>query len=95
MCAQRHTGRDIGFDDTSDDIDGWTLGGQNHVHTHGTSFLGDTCDRCLDLLAGLHDEIAVLVDDDDDIRQVLVVEAAVDEFLRVETACDELLVVVL
>ena len=75
LRAQRDTGRDIRLDDTRDDVHGRTLGSKDHVHSHGARFLGDSRDRCLHLLAGLHDEIAVLINDDDDVWQELVMQA--------------------
>ena len=95
LRAQGHTRRDIGLDNTGHDIDRRTLGSQNHVHTHRTRLLRDTSDRRLYLFAGLHDEVAVLVDDDDDIGQEAVMQFARHEFLGVETTADELVVVVL
>ena len=65
------------------------------MHTDSTRFLRDTGDGGLDLLSCLHDEVAVLVDNDDDIGKELVVEAFCHEFLGVEAALDELIVVVL
>ena len=65
------------------------------MHAYGTRFLRDTRYRRLHLFARLHDEIAVLINDDDDIGQVLVVQAVTHEFIRVQTTFDELVVVVL
>ena len=75
LRTQRNSRRDIGLNDTCHDVDGRTLGSQDHMHSYRTGFLGDTRNRRLHLFAGLHDEIAVLIDDDDDIRQILVMQA--------------------
>ena len=42
------------------------------MDTYGTCQLGNTCNRKLDLLAGRHDQITELIDDDDDVRHVVV-----------------------
>ena len=75
LRPQRNTRRDIRFDDTRDDVYRRTLGSQDHVHSYGTRLLGDSRNRCLHLFACLHDKISVLIDDDDDIGQVLMVQA--------------------
>ena len=95
LRAKRDTRRDIRFDHTRHDIDTRTLGCQDHVHAYGARFLRDTGDRRLHLLARLHDEIAVLVDDDDDIGQVLVMQTVAHQLVGIQPSADELVVVVL
>ena len=94
LRAQGDARRDVRFDDTRDDVNGRTLGREDHVHTDRTGFLGDTRDRCLHLFAGLHDEVSILIDDDDDVRQVLVMEAVSYQFVRIQATTNELIVVV-
>ena len=59
------------------------------MDTHGTRFLGDTGNRCLDFLTGCHDQVAELVNDDNDIGQELM------SLFRIQLPVDELLVVFL
>ena len=70
-------------------------GGEDHGHTDGTRLLGDARDWRLALLACLHDKIAVLVDDDDDIGQVLVMQTVAHQLVGIQPSADELVVVVL
>ena len=65
------------------------------MHTHSTRFLGDTGDRRLHLFACLHDEIAVLIDDDDDVRQELVMQAVGYKFIWIKTTSYELVIIIL
>ena len=100
LCAEGDTCRDIGFDSTRNYLDIRTLRSKNHVHSDGTRFLCETLNRPLDFLAGLHNEIAVLVDDDDEIRHIAVVQDFLGDhvlhgFLRIEDAGVEFLVVIL
>ena len=81
--------REVGLDGTRNDVGRGALCGYDHVDADGTGLLGDACDGELYLLAGSHDEVAVLVDDDDDVWHIAVA------VLWIQTAFDELLVVVL
>ena len=55
------------------------------MNAHGTCQLGDTGDRQFHFFAGGHDQVAKLVDDYNDIRQItmplLGVQMALDKFL--------------
>ena len=82
-------GREVGLDGTRDDVRRRALGGDNHVDADGTRFLGNTGYRQLDFLAGGHDEVTVLVNDNDDVRHVFM------SVLRIELTGNELLVIVL
>ena len=86
--AECYTAREVGFDQTCDDICRRTLGGNDHVHAHGTRLLGDTCYWLLDFLAGSHDKIGELVDNHYYVREVAVA------FLRIQALLHETLVVV-
>ena len=81
------TAGEVGLDGTRDDVCRRALGSDDHVDADGTGQLGDTCDGQFHLLAGGHDEVAKLIDDDDDIRHVLMavvgVQLTVDELLVV------------
>ena len=57
------------------------------MYTHGTGQLGDAGNGELYLLAGSHDKVAKLVDDDHDVGHILV------PLLGVELAVDELVVI--
>ena len=87
--AEGDTCGEVGFDGTGNNIRGGSLRGDDHVYAHGTSELCDTCNRELHLLAGGHDEVTKLVDDNHDIRHVLVslfgVECTVNELLVILT----------
>ena len=87
--TESHTRREVRFDDTGNDIGRGTLRSDNHVNTHGTRLLGDTGDRCFDLLACLHDQIAKLINDHHDERHELV------SLLRIQMARDKLGIVFL
>ena len=82
---ERDTSREVGFDITCDDAGGRTLGGDDHVDADSTSQLSNTCDRQFHLFACSHDEVAKLVDDDNDIRHVFMsiseAQFVVDVFL--------------
>ena len=82
------TAREVGLDSTSDDVCGRTLGGNDHVDTYGTCFLGDTGNRQLNLLTCRHNQITILIDDHHDIRHKAMT------ILRVEFTLLELLVIV-
>ena len=84
-----YAGRKVGLDSTRDDIRGGSLRGNNHVDAHGTRLLGNTCNRQLYLLAGCHNQVAILVDDHHDIRHVFMAS------LRIQFAGNELAVIVL
>ena len=62
-----NSGGEVGLDITSNDRCRRTLCGNNHVYTHGTCQLGNTGNRQLYLLAGSHNQITELIDDNDDI----------------------------
>ena len=83
------TGGEVGFDITGDDGRRRTLGGDDHMDTHGTGQLGDTGDRQLNLLAGGHNQITELIDDHHDIWHIPVTTA------RRDLTVDELPVVLL
>ena len=57
------------------------------MDTYGTGQLGNTCDRQLDFLTSGHNQVAKLVDNNNDVWHkavaVLRIELAVDEFLVV------------
>ena len=95
LRSQRDTCRDISLDHTCDDVHRRTLCSQNHMHTYRTRFLRDTCNRRLHLLTRLHDEIAILIDDDHDIRQVLVMQTVRHQLSRIQTTSHELIVIIL
>ena len=86
---ERHACREVGLDGACDDVGGGALRGDDHVDTHGTCQLCDACDGQFYLLAGRHDEVAELVDNDHDIGHELVA------VLGVELAVLELLVIFL
>ena len=82
-------GREVGLDGTRDDVGGGALGGDDHVDAHGARLLCDAGDGQLNLLAGRHDEVAILVDDHHDVGHELM------SVLGVQLALGELLVVFL
>ena len=86
---ERHTTREVGLDGTSDDIYGRTLCSDNHVDTDSTSLLGNTGYWQLYLLACCHDEVTILIDDDNDIWEITMA------ILRIELTFGELLVILL
>ena len=59
------------------------------MYADGTRLLGDAGNWQLNLLAGSKDEVAILVDDNHDIRQIAVA------VLRIELTVDELFVILL
>ena len=76
--------RKVGLDTTRDDIRRWALGGDNHVYTYRAGQLGDSGDRQFHFFTGCHNEVAELVDNDNDIGHITVaffgIELAGDEF---------------
>ncbi len=66
-----HAARDVGLDHTRDDVDRWTLGGDDQVDADGTGHLGDAHDGVLDVAGRHHHEVVELVDHDEDERQRL------------------------
>ena len=65
----RGTRRDVGLDDTGDDVDRRALRGDDEVHADGAGLLGDAGDALLDVAGGHHHQVVELVDDDDDVRR--------------------------
>ena len=84
-----NSGREVGLDDTRNDVDRRTLRGNDQVNTDGARQLGQTCNRRFHLLAGRHNEVGKLVDDQNNVGEVAVA------FFRVELAADKFLVVLL
>ena len=68
---ERHTSREVRLDVTCDDSCGRSLCRNYHVDTHGACKLGDTSYRHLYLFARCHDQIAKLIDNNNDIWHVL------------------------
>ena len=65
-------GREVRFDESRDDVGRGTLGGNNHVDTHGTCQLGDTRNRGFHFFACRHDEVGKLVHDHHNVGEVAV-----------------------
>ena len=84
-----HAGGEVGLDGTRNDVGGGALRGNDHVHAYGAGQLGDAGNGQFHLLACRHDEVAELVDDDNDVRHELVA------VFRIELARLELGVVLL
>ena len=63
------TGRDVGLDDTGDDIDAWPLGGHDAVDAGCAGHLRDAGDAALYLVLGHQHEVGQFVDDHDDVAQ--------------------------
>ena len=85
--------REITLDQTRDYLGRRTLGGDNHVDTHRTCFLGNAYKRRFHLFAGGHDHIAELVDDTHDIGHILVFLLAVFVALLTQLAAPHVIVV--
>src|SRR3712207_5577436 len=85
--TESNTGGEIRLNGSCNDIRGRTLGGNNHVNTHRTGQLSDARNRKFHLLAGSHDQVAELIDYDNDVRHEFM------SFFRIQAAIDELLVV--
>src|SRR5699024_2608492 len=66
--SKSQTGRNVGLDQASHNIHGWTLRGQNQVDTCRTSLLCDAHDGVFDFLRCGHHQVRQLVDDTDDKR---------------------------
>ena len=64
------TSWEVSFDITGDDLGRRSLCGDDHVYTHGTCQLSDTCNRLLDLFSSGHDQVTKLIDDHHDIWHV-------------------------
>ena len=84
-----HSSREVCFDGAGDDVGCGALRGDYHVDADGTGQLSNAGDGEFYLLAGCHDEVAVLVDDDHNVWHVAMA------VVRVELALAELLVVLL
>ena len=69
---KRDTRRDICLHDTGDNVSRRTLRCYNKVHACGSCLLRDTADGVLDFLGGDHHQVSQLVDNDDDLRQHLI-----------------------
>ena len=67
--AEGDTGREVGRDTARNDLHVGTLRGDDQVDADGAGFLRQTHHGSLDL-AGGHDQVGELIDDDDNIRQV-------------------------
>ena len=61
--------RHVCLDQSGDDVDGRTLGGNDQMDTCCTRQLRQTADGILDFTRGNHHEVSQLVDDDHDLRQ--------------------------
>src|SRR5690606_38234604 len=86
--AEGETARDVGLDDTGDDVHGGPLRGDHEVDPHRTGHLGDADDGLLDFAARHHHQVVELVDHHHDVREAV-------EALGVETALVQLLPVAL
>src|SRR5690606_16049447 len=60
--AEGETARDVGLDDTGDDVHGGPLRGDHEVDAHRTGHLGDADDGLLDFAARHHHQVVELVD---------------------------------
>ena len=69
---KRDTRRDICLHDTGDNVSRRTLCCYNKVHACGSRLLRDTADGVLDFLGSDHHQVGQLVDDNDDLRQHLI-----------------------
>lgn len=76
------TAGDIGFDQTSDHVDGGALGGEQQVNPGSSSELGDADDGLLHALPAGEHEVGKLVDDDYDAGEE--VAAVIDALLSHE-----------
>ena len=70
--CKRDTRRDICLHDTGDNVSRRTLCCYNKVHACGSRLLRDTADGVLDFLGSDHHQVGQLIDDDDDLRQHLI-----------------------
>ena len=70
--GKRDTGRNVGLHDAGDNIRRGSLGCDHQVHACGTGLLRDAADRGFDLLGGDHHQVGQLVDDNDNLRQYLI-----------------------
>ncbi len=67
--AERHAGREVGLDQSGDDIDRRPLRGQHQVNADGARHLRQARDGSFDVLPVEHHQVGQLVDDDDDVGQ--------------------------
>ena len=76
--------RQVGLDEAGDDVRRRTLRSEHKVDAGGTGQLGDARHRGFDILRGDHHEVRHLVDDADDVRQLLGLDAdtVVDDCFR-------------
>ena len=74
---EREPARDVGLDDTGDDVDRRALRRDHEVDADGAGHLRDAADALLDVARRHHHEVVELVDDDDDVREPLVALVAV------------------
>ena len=65
---ERDARRNVGLDETGDDVDRGPLRREDQVDARSARFLRDPRDQLFDLLAGYHHQIGKLVDDYDDQR---------------------------
>ena len=61
--------RNVGFDQTRNDINRWPLGGKYQVNSRCPGLLGDACDQFLHLFADNHHHVGKLVYYDNDAGQ--------------------------
>ena len=87
--AEGYPHGEVGLDRTRDNVCRRALGGDNHVNTHGARLLCDAGDGHFDLAPGGHNQVAELVDNNNDVRHVFV------SLVWTEATIDELFVVVL
>ena len=85
--TESYSCREVCLDGTSNDIGSWSLGSDNHVDTHSTSQLGDTCNRQLHFLTSRHDQVTKLINHHHDIRQETM------SMVRIQTATVESFVI--
>ena len=100
LCAESNSCWDVGFNRTGNNLNVRTLGRQNHMHTNRTCFLRDTLNRTFYFFSGLHNKVSVLVNNNNEIRHVVMVQDFLGYhvfywFFRIKHAGIEFLVVIL
>ena len=61
------TARNVGFDETGDDFDLWTLSSEDKMNTGGATLLSNADDEHFEIFACHHHKVGHLIDDDDNI----------------------------
>jgi hypothetical protein len=64
--TERNAGREVGFDEARDDVNGWTLRRENQMDADGARHLRQSSDARLDVAGIHHHQVSQLVNDDDD-----------------------------